>query len=328
MSHFIDLLNVRKLPGRQTVPTANVILPSRWVVGIDADQLRRAPDLMSINAVKNWLPHCFQMDDLDLVTLAARLADQAGAEILAIRARGYTVSEKLDRSPVTDADLISQRTILNGLRTRTPDIPAIAEESATNRAEPIPSVFWLVDPLDGTREFAANLDEFVVNIGLIRDHEVVLGAVAAPARHEVYTGVVGRGAWKRTGGTDMPIQVRDVPRDGPVALVSRHDADDQRLPSMLARYEVAETVRMGSGLKFCRIAEGKADLYVRPGRTMEWDTAAPHAILQAAGGTVLTTEGKPLLYGKPNWENPSFVCAGAQSARSRDQDGGPAPAGD
>jgi|ThiBio_1000_plan_1041568.scaffolds.fasta_scaffold01968_7 3'(2'), 5'-bisphosphate nucleotidase len=256
-------------------------------------------------------------DDVLLLSLAARLAEEAGAAIIAVRARGYSVAEKPDRSPVTDADMVSQRLIIAGLTAATPDIPVIAEESPVIGNTAIPRVFWLVDPLDGTREFANGLDEFVVNIGLIRGQKVALGAVAAPALHEIFIGIVGQGVWKRSAGKDAPIHVRDVASGGPVALVSRHDADDRRLPSMLETHMVADTVKMGSGLKFCRIAEGQADLYIRPGRTMEWDTAAPQAILEAAGGAVLTMGGEPLLYGKPNWENPSFVCTGAQRIGKR-----------
>jgi 3'(2'), 5'-bisphosphate nucleotidase len=169
------------------------------------------------------------MDDNSLLSLAARLAEEAGAAILAVRERGYSVAEKPDQSPVTDADMVSQRLIVEGLMAAVPDIPIIAEESPVIGNETIQRVFWLVDPLDGTREFASGLDEFVVNIGLVRDHKVALGAVAAPARQEVFTGLVGCGAWKRSAGTEMPIHVRDVSPSGPVALISRHDADDRRL---------------------------------------------------------------------------------------------------
>lgn len=248
------------------------------------------------------------MDDVRLLALAAKLAEKAGAAILAIRARGYKFAEKPDHSPVTDADIVSQHVILAGLKSATPGIPVISEELPAKGIGPVPNVFWLVDPLDGTREFAAGLDEFVVNIGLVRGNKVVLGVVAAPAKGEVFTGMVGCGAWKRSKGREKPIHVNNRPSDGVIVLTSRHDADDPRLPSMLAKRKVANTIKMGSGLKFCWIAEGRADLYVRPGRTMEWDTAGPQAVLEGAGGIVLTADRKPLIYGKPGWENPSFIC--------------------
>ena len=280
--------------------------------------LSAACDLIWVKAPRIGICSIIMMDDVHLLFLAARLAEEAGAAILAVRASGYKVAEKSDRSPVTDADIVSQQVILAGLKSATPDIPVVAEELPANATGPLRNVFWMVDPLDGTREFAAGRDEFVVNIGLVRDHKVVLGAVAAPARHEVFTGIVGQGAWKRSDGREMPIHVRNVPSDGAIALISRHDANDQGLPSMLAKHKVANTIKMGSGLKFCWIAEGQADLYVRPGRTMEWDTAAPHAVLEAAGGIVMTTDCQPLIYGKPDWENPSFACVGQETAKAGD----------
>lgn len=249
--------------------------------------------------------------DQNLLSLAVRLAQEAAIVVLAIRSRGFKVTAKPDHSPVTEADIASQALILAGLRSATPGIPVIAEESPTRRISS--ACFWLVDPLDGTREFAAGLDEFVVNIGLVQNRRVVLGVVAVPALDQLFLGIVGQGAWKRIAGADIPIRVRDEPRDGAIVLTSRHDADDPRLIPMLAGHRVARSVKMGSALKFCRIAEGLADLYVRPGRTMEWDTAAPHAIVEAAGGAVLTMEGRPLGYGKPSWENPALICTGART---------------
>lgn len=252
------------------------------------------------------------MDDHSLVALAAQLAQQAGSAILAIRRHGFKTVSKPDQSPVTDADIASQRLILAGLESATPDIPVVAEElpdSAVHLARPC---FWLVDPLDGTREFAAGLDEFVVAIGLVRDRRVVLGAVAAPATGELFTGIVGQGAWKHIEGDNCRIRVREVPPGGAVALISRHDANDPGIRPKLEGRAIARTIEMGSAIKFCRIAEGAADFYPRPGRTMEWDTGAPQAILEAAGGAVLTSDGQPLTYGKANWENPSFLCTGGR----------------
>ena len=168
-----------------------------------------------------------------------------------------------------------------------------------------------MDPLDGTREFAAGRAEYAVNIGLIRGAAPVLGAVAAPATGEIYYGIVGAGAWKRVAGKTWPIAVRRAPARLTV-MASRHYADDPALTEFLARYDVDAVINIGSALKFCRLAEGLADLYPRLGTTMEWDTAAPQAVLQAAGGRVLTMDGKPLAYGKPGFLNPHFICSGAE----------------
>jgi 3'(2'), 5'-bisphosphate nucleotidase len=187
----------------------------------------------------------------------------------------------------------------------------IAEEAvAGGGAAVASSCFWLVDPLDGTREFTDGNDDFAVNIGLVRDGSVVLGAVGVPATGEMFGGIVGVGAWKRLRGVETPIHARKAPVEGLTVLASRHHGDTTLLDAFLAGRIVAKTVNFGSSLKFCRLAEGIADLYPRFGRTMEWDTAAPQAVLEAAGGTVCTVDGMPLKYGKAGWENPHFVCTG------------------
>lgn len=251
------------------------------------------------------------MNDEALLELAAALAPRAADAILAIRAKGYEVARKADRSVVTEADRVSEAIILSGLRAAVPDIPAIAEEEVANGAWfAASSCFWLVDPLDGTREFTGGNDDFAVNIGLVRDGRVVLGVVGVPATGEVFGGIVGRGAWKRHRGTQIPIRARAVPGEGLTVLASRHHGDTTRLDAFLAGRIVAKTLNFGSSLKFCRLAEGIADLYPRFGRTMEWDTAAPQAVLEAAGGTVCLLDGQPMGYGKAGWENPHFVCTG------------------
>jgi len=252
------------------------------------------------------------MTDAELLELAAGLAVRAAGVILDIRARGFAVSRKADRSVVTEADRASEALISAALREAAPEIPVIAEEAAADGAALVPSAcFWLVDPLDGTREFADGGDDFAVNIGLVRNGALALGVVGVPATGEVFGGLVGVGAWKRLGGVQTPIHARPVPDDGLTVLASRHHGDTAQLDAFLAGRTVAKTVNFGSSLKFCRLAEGIADLYPRFGRTMEWDTAAPQAVLEAAGGTVRTLDGAPLRYGKPGWENPFFVCAGA-----------------
>jgi 3'(2'), 5'-bisphosphate nucleotidase len=252
------------------------------------------------------------MDDAALLSLAADLAKQAGALILTVRARGFDTERKSDASPVTEADRAAETLIVAGLRRATPDIPVVAEEEiAAGHVPPHADAFWLVDPLDGTKEFAARRDDFAVNIGLVRDGRVVLGAVAAPALGELFGGIVGRGAWKRNGGGERRIACRPVPPEGMDVIASRAHANNERLTAYLAGRRVNSVLNVGSSLKFCRLAEGRADLYPRFGRTMEWDTAAPQAVLEAAGGSVRVLEtGEMLGYGKPGWENPHFVCTG------------------
>jgi 3'(2'), 5'-bisphosphate nucleotidase len=251
------------------------------------------------------------MDDRALLSLAVGLAEQAGAAILAVRARGFAVERKEDFSPVTEADRAAEAIIVAGLRAATPEIPVIAEEEvAGGRITAAAPLCWLVDPLDGTREFAGGKDEFVVNIGLVRDGAMALGVVFIPALDELFTGIVDVGAWKRDKAGERPIHTREAPAAGLTVVASRLHGDTGQLHQFLAGRRVAETINFGSALKFCRLAEGVADLYPRFGRTMEWDTAAPQAVLEAAGGRVVTTDGVKLRYAKPGWENPHFICWG------------------
>ena len=253
------------------------------------------------------------MDDSGLLNLAADLARRAGAVILGVRARGFETTRKADHSPVTEADHQAELLIVAGLRAATPGIPVVAEEEM--EAGLVPDrhhSYWLVDPLDGTREFAAGRDEFTVNIGLVRDGRPVLGAVGVPAYGELFGGHVPSGrAWKRDVAGERGIRCRAVPAEGVHVLASRAHASDQRLARFLDGRTVASVVHMGSALKIVRLAEGVADLYPRFGRTMEWDTAAPQAVLEAAGGRLLDMQGAVLGYGKAGWENAGFVCTGA-----------------
>ena len=252
------------------------------------------------------------MNDMMLLDLAFDLARQAGDAILKVRAAGFATQTKADESPVTAADHAAEALIAAELRLKTPGIPVIAEEEiAAGLIPDLHHSYWVVDPLDGTREFAAGRDDFAVCIGLVRDGVPILGAVGAPVMGAVFGGIVGHGAWKQDAAGRQPIAARLSPAAGMVVVASRHYADDPRLEPFLHGRTVAEVVHMGSALKFCRVAEGVADLYPRFGRTMEWDTAAPQALVEAAGGSVLVmSTGAPLRYGKPGWENPSFVCAG------------------
>lgn len=252
------------------------------------------------------------MTDAELLALAGRLAQSAAAAILTVRDAGFAVERKADMSPVTAADRLAEAIIAEGLREAAPDIPIVAEEDVSNGATLAAAPrYWLVDPLDGTREFAAGRDDFAVCIGLIENGAPKLGAVAIPPTGELFTGIVGTGAWKQDAGGHRPIAARRPPPEGLVVLASRHYADDPRLPEFLKDKKVQKVFHIGAAVKFCRLAEGAADLYPRFGRTMEWDTAAPSAVLAAAGGRCVDFAGRPLAYGKPGWENPPFVCHGA-----------------
>jgi len=242
------------------------------------------------------------------------IARAAAVEILAVRARGMTVHEKDDHSPVTDADEAANRLIVDRLTAATPDIPIIAEESVAEGDIPeVGDRFWLVDPLDGTREFVAGRDEFTVNIALIENGRPVLGVVGVPVREEIYLGIVGDGAWYTAG--DKPrqsISARHVPETGAVAVATRSHGNAET-DAWLTNEKIGKSVRAGSSVKFCLLAIGKADVYPRFGRTMEWDTAAGHAVLSAAGGSVRTLDGADLVYGKSGMENPHFIGRGLLS---------------
>jgi 3'(2'), 5'-bisphosphate nucleotidase len=251
-------------------------------------------------------------DDAALLDLAARLAWDAAALILGIRARGFSTRTKTDRSPVTEADHEAEALITAGLRAATPLIPVVAEEEIAAGHIPRPSrATWFVDPLDGTRDFAAGRDNFCVNIGLVRDAVPVLGVVAIPATAELFGGIAGVGAWKQDGAGRRAITVRPVPKAGLTVLASHRIEDDPRLRDFLRDRHVASVTHLASATKVCRIAEGAADLYARFGRTMEWDTAAPQAVLEAAGGTLMRLDGMALRYGKPGWANPGFCVQGS-----------------
>jgi len=233
------------------------------------------------------------------------LAREAGGAIMQVYASAFTARAKADSSPVTDADERAEAIILAGLARLTPEIPVVAEESAAaGRLPPVLGErFWLVDPLDGTREFLARNGEFTVNIALIERARPTLGVVYAPTLDALYW-TDGLTAWR--GAT--AIQARR-PANGLVVLASRShrtaETDDY-----LRTLQVERFVAAGSSLKFCLLAAGEADLYPRHGPTMEWDTAAGDAVLRAAGGMVATLDGTPLRYGKPGFRNPHFIASG------------------
>jgi 3'(2'), 5'-bisphosphate nucleotidase len=245
----------------------------------------------------------------------ARLAREAGALILQVYARDFAVRGKADASPVTEADEIAEACIVAGLHALAPAVPVVAEEAAARGEAPAPGArFWLVDPLDGTREFVSRNGEFTVNIALVEDGLPVLGVVHVPVQDTLYAGVVGRGAWveeEGEGGRRSPLVCQPAPPEGLRLACSRSHGDEPALQAWLAGRPVASRVAAGSSLKFGLLARGRADVYPRLGRTMEWDTAAGHAVLRAAGGEVRDLRGAVLRYGKPGFENPHFVAWGA-----------------
>jgi 3'(2'), 5'-bisphosphate nucleotidase len=210
--------------------------------------------------------------------------------------------------------------ILAGLKELCPEIPVVAEESVSKGHIPdIGTKFFLVDPLDGTKEFISRNGEFTVNIGLIENGAPVFGVVYAPAIDDMYFGRKGRGAFHTKVKTSepwpgikqaVPITTRPLPAEGATVLASRSHCDAET-EAFIAKTKVAKLTSAGSSLKFCKLAAGEADLYPRFGRTMEWDTAAGHAILLAAGGKVVTVDGKPLTYGKKSrgFDNPAFIAS-------------------
>jgi 3'(2'), 5'-bisphosphate nucleotidase len=222
------------------------------------------------------------------------------------------VRTKDDSTPVTLADEAAEKHILAALVALTPTIPVVAEEAVAAGTIPDISrgVFWLVDPLDGTKEFISHNGEFTVNIALVMNGNPVLGVVHAPAICRTFYAAEDEGAFCLEEDEAHAITVRPTPADGVVVVASRSHGAGEELDAFLANLKVASTSPAGSSLKFCLVAAGEADIYPRFGRTMEWDTAAGQAVLMAAGGRVETTTGEPLLYGKEGFENPHFIAYG------------------
>lgn len=250
-----------------------------------------------------------------LLEIARRAALAAGEAILRVYAAPFEVREKGDKTPVTEADLAAERVILAMLREACPEIPIVSEEMVD--AEGLPpsaSRFWVVDPLDGTREFVAKNGEFAVLIGLVEAGRPVLGVVHGPAVGLTYAACgAGTATRWRNGHPAERIQARTTPPDGLVVAHSRSHENSRRLGEFLQNYPVRERRSCGSALKFGLLAAGEADLYPRFGTTMEWDTAAGQAILEAAGGRVETMTGEPLAYGKPGLKNDGFLAWGRTS---------------
>lgn len=249
------------------------------------------------------------------------IAHEAGAAIMAVYATAFTARSKDDRSPVTDADDAAETIILAGLRKLTPEIPVVAEELAARGEAPDvgEGAFWLVDPLDGTREFIERNGEFTVNIALVEQGRPVLGIVLAPALEVAWLGgPEGARRFDKLHPEGRAIRARPVPKVAPLVLVSRNHRE-AAVDTWLQQQMAPETRTVGSSLKFCQIAEGAADFYPRFATISEWDTAAGQAVLEAAGGQVLVWDGPadnprigaPLHYGKPKFRNLPFLARGA-----------------
>jgi 3'(2'), 5'-bisphosphate nucleotidase len=252
---------------------------------------------------------------LTLARWAAELAEvarHAGAAILNIYEGEFTATRKADLSPVTAADLAAEAVILPALRRLAPDIAIVSEEDSQTSGLPAeaPDRFWLVDPLDGTKEFVARNGEFTVNIALVERGRPVLGIVHVPVLGQTYRGYETVAERADDGSSFRKIQARATPAEGATLIISRSHAAKELVKVEQLGEHVRGTVIAGSSVKFCRIAEGAADLYPRLGPTMEWDTAAGQAILVAAGGSVRTLAGEALGYGKPGFRNPHFIARG------------------
>lgn len=254
-------------------------------------------------------------DRARLLDAVCGLAREAGAVIMPyFRDPALATRRKSDASPVTVADEEAEAVILAGLAALTPDVPVVAEEEMA--AGRVPDIsggrFWLVDPLDGTKEFVAKRPEFTVNIALVEGRRPVLGVVYVPAADDLYAGGEGVGAFMEpAGGTRRSIRTRPIDAGGVTVAVSRTYGSGTRLSSFLSHYRVTDQITAGSSIKFCLIARGDADIYPRWGGSSEWDTAAGHAVLTAAGGSVTDTDGEDeLTYAKPRFSNPDFIAWG------------------
>jgi len=252
----------------------------------------------------------------DLLDAVAGIAESAGQAILQVYETDFSVDSKADESPITEADRRAHEVIQAGLATLPEPLPILSEEA---RAVPWEvrrhwKEYWLVDPLDGTKEFIQRNGQFTVNIALVSNGRPALGVVHVPVSGVSYAGIVGRHAWRRARGSEkQPIRVSS-PQDGPVRVVGSRSHRGPDLDGYLERLGEHELVPMGSSLKFCIVAEGKADVYPRLGPTSEWDTGAAEAVLMAAGGRVVTSDGRPMAYNKgPELLNPWFIASGDDS---------------
>ncbi|WP_449284979.1 3'(2'),5'-bisphosphate nucleotidase CysQ [Marinobacter sp. PE14] len=242
-----------------------------------------------------------------------KVADQASERVLHIYQSDFKVNYKEDHSPITAADTAAHDIITHGLRSISRDIPILSEEGKDIPWEERKHWrrFWLVDPVDGTKDFTQRTGEFTVNIAMIEDGQPVMGVVIAPALKEAFWGIVGEGAHMRDRtGKVHRIRVTE-PKAVKRVVASKNHLNEETKAFITEKLGDHELVQAGSSLKFCRIAEGHADAYPRLGPTCEWDTGAAQAVLMAAGGKVETLDGKPLKYGKQDVLNPYFIATGS-----------------
>ncbi len=243
-----------------------------------------------------------------LIDQLAEASREAGQAILEVVRRGFDVESKRDSSPVTEADRAAELVILAALARAAPGVPVIAEEEvAAGRIPAHDDTYFLVDPLDGTKEFVRGGDDYTVNIGLIAQGRPTVGVVYAPATGRLHGGCVRTGAWLDEGHGRVTIRTRER-GDEFTAVASKSHLNQATIDYLEAAVGKCGYVSVGSSLKFCILAEGKADIYPRAAPTSEWDTAAGHAILLAAGGLVDGPDGEPLGYGKPAFLNRAFVA--------------------
>ena len=258
-------------------------------------------------------------DQERLIDDLADAAREAGEAILTVVRRGFDVEAKSDSSPVTEADRAAELVILAALARAAPGVPVIAEEEvAAGRIPAHDDIYFLVDPLDGTKEFVRGGDDYTVNIGLIENGVPRLGVVFAPATRRLHAGRVGSGAWLDEGRGRRPIATR-ARGEQVTAVASKSHLNQATIDYLEAAVGTCGYVSVGSSLKFCIVAEGEADIYPRAAPTSEWDTAAGHAVLLAAGGLVDGPDGTALRYGKPAFLNRAFVAtAGWKAPRLED----------
>lgn len=254
------------------------------------------------------------MSDHDLLNALAAAAWEAGEAVLAVRRRGFDVVTKGDSSPVTEADHAAERVILDALARAAPGVPVIAEEQvAAGRIPAYGDTYFLVDPLDGTKEFVRGGDDYTVNIGLIVNGIPKMGVVLAPEQGRMHGGLAGEGAWVEDASGRTPIRTRAREAEL-VAVASKSHFTQSTADYLDALQPGAGYVAVGSSLKFCILAEGRADIYPRLSPTSEWDTSAGHAVLLAAGGRCDAPDGGTLRYGKPAFVNRGFVGTGGWAA--------------
>ena len=252
------------------------------------------------------------MNRPELLEHVLGIARDAGKAAMQIYNKDFAVEYKDDKSPVTDADLAAHRVIVSALQTLTPEIPILSEESAQISLDTRQQWqrFWVVDPIDGTKEFIKKNGEFTVNIALVENDTPVLGVVDAPALGVSYLAAKGLGAFKQEGEARIELKVTRKPNEGLIRVVGSRSHPSDELAAFLARFDEVEMMPKGSSLKLCMVAEGSADIYPRLGPTSQWDTAAGHAVAQEAGASVTTLEGQPLRYQQQqSYLNPYFVVS-------------------